>query len=114
VILYSPIAGSIIEEGNQRLKRWIAASGPDRNRWERMVPDETSCGSIFFPRNLPKSLEHFRTIAAELRWLKVIRSVSMGPSAIHESGHFYFAQTGHSHFAPTFVSAFVDLPFGKI
>src|SRR4029077_12322968 len=27
--------------------------------------------------------------------------VSMGPSAIHESGHFYFAQTGHSHFAPT-------------
>jgi hypothetical protein len=25
----------------------------------------------------------------------------MGPSAIHESGHFYFAQTGHSHFAPT-------------
>src|SRR5947207_1842405 len=32
-------------------------------------------------------------------WLNVIRSVSMGPSAIHESGHFYFAQTGHSHFA---------------
>jgi hypothetical protein len=31
----------------------------------------------------------------------VIRSVSMGPSALHESGHFYFAQTGHSHFAPT-------------
>jgi hypothetical protein len=25
----------------------------------------------------------------------------MGPSALHESGHFYFAQTGHSHFAPT-------------
>jgi small subunit ribosomal protein S15 len=25
----------------------------------------------------------------------------MGSSAIHESGHFYFAQTGHSHFAPT-------------
>jgi hypothetical protein len=23
-------------------------------------------------------------------------------SAIHESGHFYFAQTGHSHFAATF------------
>ncbi|HYW98283.1 MAG TPA: hypothetical protein VE822_04160, partial [Candidatus Elarobacter sp.] len=35
------------------------------------------------------------------RWLKVIRSVSMGPSDIHESGHFYFAQTGHSHFAAT-------------
>jgi hypothetical protein len=31
----------------------------------------------------------------------VIRSVSMGASAIHESGHFYFAQTGHSHFAAT-------------
>jgi hypothetical protein len=31
----------------------------------------------------------------------VIRSVSMGPSALHESGHFYFAQTGHSHFAAT-------------
>jgi hypothetical protein len=31
----------------------------------------------------------------------VIRSVSIGPSAIHGSGHFYFAQTGHSHFAPT-------------
>jgi hypothetical protein len=27
----------------------------------------------------------------------------MGSSAIHESGHFYFAQTGHSHFAPTLV-----------
>jgi hypothetical protein len=25
----------------------------------------------------------------------------MGASAIHESGHFYFAQTGHSHFAAT-------------
>jgi hypothetical protein len=24
-----------------------------------------------------------------------------GPSSIHESGHFYFAQTGHSHFAAT-------------
>jgi hypothetical protein len=22
----------------------------------------------------------------------------MGPSATYESGHFYFAQTGHSHF----------------
>jgi hypothetical protein len=30
-----------------------------------------------------------------------MRSVSMGPSATHESGHFCFAQTGHSHFAPT-------------
>jgi hypothetical protein len=29
------------------------------------------------------------------------RHESMGPSAIHESGHFYFAQTGHSHFAAT-------------
>ena len=35
------------------------------------------------------------------RWLKAIRSVSMEASAIHESGHFYFAQTGHSHFAAT-------------
>jgi hypothetical protein len=35
------------------------------------------------------------------RWLKVIRSVSMGASAIHESGHFYIAQTGHFHFAAT-------------
>src|SRR5437660_1567555 len=35
------------------------------------------------------------------RWLKAMRSVSMGPSANHESGHFYFAQTGHSHFAAT-------------
>src|SRR5260370_29223784 len=35
------------------------------------------------------------------RRLNVIRSVSIGPSAIHESGHFYFAQTGHSHFAAT-------------
>jgi hypothetical protein len=25
----------------------------------------------------------------------------MEASAIHESGHFYFAQTGHSHFAAT-------------
>jgi hypothetical protein len=35
------------------------------------------------------------------RWLKAIRSVSMGPSATYESGHFYFAQTGHSHLAAT-------------
>jgi hypothetical protein len=33
--------------------------------------------------------------------LKAIRSVSMGPSATYESGHFYFVQTGHSHFAAT-------------
>jgi hypothetical protein len=25
----------------------------------------------------------------------------MAPSATYESGHFYFAQTGHSHFAAT-------------
>jgi hypothetical protein len=25
----------------------------------------------------------------------------MGPSASHGTGHFYFAQTGHSHFAAT-------------
>jgi hypothetical protein len=25
----------------------------------------------------------------------------MGPSASHETGHFYSAQTGHSHFAAT-------------
>jgi hypothetical protein len=30
-----------------------------------------------------------------------MRSVSIGPSASHETGHFYFAQTGHSHFAAT-------------
>jgi hypothetical protein len=41
----------------------------------------TSCST----RNLSRS-----------RWLKAIRSVS-----IYESGHFYFAQTGHSHFAAT-------------
>jgi hypothetical protein len=32
----------------------------------------------------------------------------MGPSATHESGHFYFAQTGHSHFAATKNSPCVD------
>jgi hypothetical protein len=34
----------------------------------------------------------------------------MGPSAIHESGHFYFAQTGHSHFAATLPAVGVDPP----
>jgi hypothetical protein len=34
----------------------------------------------------------------------------MGASAIHESGHFYFAQTGHSHFAATSNFRLVDLP----
>ena len=29
----------------------------------------------------------------------------MGTPAIHESGHFYFAQTGHSHFAATVTGA---------
>src|SRR2546430_15048338 len=42
------------------------------------------------------------------RWLKAMRSVSMGPSANHESGHFYFAQTGHSHFAATSELGCVD------
>jgi integrase/recombinase XerD len=32
----------------------------------------------------------------------------MGPSATYESGHFYFAQTGHSHFAATQVTAYLD------
>jgi hypothetical protein len=27
--------------------------------------------------------------------------LGMGPPGLHERGHFYFAQTGHSHFAPT-------------
>src|SRR6202046_5831469 len=31
------------------------------------------------------------------------RSVSMASSATHESGHFYFVQSGHSHFAATWV-----------
>ena len=35
------------------------------------------------------------------RWFKAIRFVSIAPSATYESGHFYFAQTGHSHFAAT-------------
>src|ERR1700692_3224300 len=38
------------------------------------------------------------------RWLKAIRSVSIAPSATYESGHFYFAQTGHSHFAAIVVA----------
>jgi hypothetical protein len=37
----------------------------------------------------------------------------MGPSATYESGHFYFAQTGHSHFAATRVGGFVDLAGSK-
>jgi hypothetical protein len=32
----------------------------------------------------------------------------MGASAIHESGHFYFAQTGHSHFAATRLNALLS------
>ena len=48
------------------------------------------------------------SIGPVLGWLKVIRSVSMGPSAIHETGHFYFAQTGHSHFAATLAIWLVD------
>src|SRR5271157_223879 len=48
------------------------------------------------------------------RWLNAIRSVSIGPSAIHESGHFYFAQTGHSHFAATSVQGTVDKSFLQV
>jgi len=33
--------------------------------------------------------------------LNSIRSSSMGPPGPQKSGHFYFAQTGHSHFAAT-------------
>src|SRR2546429_8588381 len=42
------------------------------------------------------------------RWLKAMRSDSMGPSANHECGHFYFAQTGHSHFAATAFNGNID------
>src|ERR1039458_452167 len=34
-----------------------------------------------------------------------MRSVSMRPSATHETGHSYFAQTGNSHFAATIKQA---------
>src|SRR6266436_5974965 len=44
------------------------------------------------------------------RSLKAIRSVSIGPSATHESGHFYFAQIGHSHFAATAPSSALMRP----
>src|SRR5580704_7863813 len=44
------------------------------------------------------------------RWLNAIRSVSIGPSATHGSGHFYFAQTGHSHFAATSCQRSLTLP----
>jgi hypothetical protein len=37
----------------------------------------------------------------------------MGASAFHESGHFYFAQTGHSHFAATLPMLPIDLPAGS-
>ncbi|HLV95890.1 MAG TPA: hypothetical protein VKS44_11920, partial [Candidatus Acidoferrales bacterium] len=33
--------------------------------------------------------------------LNSIRSVSIPPPTQDETGHFYFAQTGHSHFAAT-------------
>src|SRR6266849_3362892 len=31
-----------------------------------------------------------------------------GPPATHESGHFYFAQTGNSHFAATYGVFYLD------
>jgi hypothetical protein len=43
------------------------------------------------------------------RWFKAIRSVSIAPSATYESGHFYFAQTGHSHFAATLQPVWLTL-----
>jgi hypothetical protein len=33
----------------------------------------------------------------------------MAPSATYESGHFYFAQTGHSHFAATLGQRLMDI-----
>jgi len=32
----------------------------------------------------------------------------MPPPASHETGHFYFAQTGHSHFAATYDFVLLD------
>src|SRR5260370_30558781 len=32
----------------------------------------------------------------------------MGPPRPHETGHFYFAQTGHSHFAATLSLGLLD------
>jgi hypothetical protein len=29
--------------------------------------------------------------------------ITMAPPATHETGHFYFAQTGHAHFAATLI-----------
>jgi hypothetical protein len=52
-------------------------------------------------------VQHFQSVPFSL--FKAISSVSMSPSASHESGHFYFAQTGHSHFAATFFVGFVSV-----
>ncbi|HEY6443456.1 MAG TPA: hypothetical protein VIY66_08970, partial [Candidatus Acidoferrales bacterium] len=42
------------------------------------------------------------------RALNSIRSVSIPPPAWDETGHFYFAQTGHSHFAATLARPAID------
>ena len=41
--------------------------------------------------------------------LNSIRSVSIPPPTRDETGHFYFAQTGHSHFAATVAIRLLDI-----
>jgi hypothetical protein len=41
--------------------------------------------------------------------LNSIRSGPIPPPALDETGHFYFAQTGHSHFAATHLAGHLDM-----
>jgi hypothetical protein len=45
-------------------------------------------------------LQHLQPFPLSRTQLNSIRSVSIPPPTRDETGHFYFAQTGHSHFAP--------------
>jgi hypothetical protein len=101
----------LLQTGRQLAVRWSAAQSVNQGMISSLARAEQHPPHLevayFQPRGpsylrqmlLLYLVQHFQTVRS--RWLKAIRSVSMGPSAIHESGHFYFAQTGHSHFAAT-------------
>ena len=64
------------------------------------IADFQTPGSFDLGDLLPLDLGSTRNRSRSC-WLRAIRAVSIGALATYESGHFFFAQTGHSHFAAT-------------
>jgi integrase len=74
---------------------FVGHGGPGATRAPHAVSSSTCCKT--FNRSCSPALNS-------------IRSGPIPPPALDETGHFYFAQTGHSHFAATILRFGLDSP----